>query len=147
MDIAHLVKLSITLNTDRTHRPIPLRIGIDQQLELQEIQGPTTVNFEFETKKTSSLVLQISDKQDQEAVIIESVSFFGIEDPRFVWAGVYTPEYPEPWASQQRSKGVYLQPHLVNQDYLGWNGQWTLTFEVPVFTWIHKTQNLGWIYS
>lgn len=147
MDTRYLVKLSITLNTDRAHRPIPVRLGIDQQLESKKILGSTTVNFEFETKQASSLILQISDKQDQEAVIIESVSFFGIEDSRFVWAGIYTPEYPEPWASQQKSKGAVLQTHLVNQDYLGWNGQWALTFDVPVFTWIHKIQNLGWIYG
>jgi hypothetical protein len=36
---------------------------------------------------------------------------------------------------------------LKNHTYLSWNGKWTLTFDVPVFTWIHRVQNLGWIYD
>jgi len=30
--------------------------------------------------------------------------------------------------------------------YLGWNGTWSLKFSVPVFLWIHKKKELGWIY-
>jgi hypothetical protein len=78
------------------------------------------------------------------AVIIDSVEFFGISDPRFVWAGVYWPEYPEPWLSQQNPSP---QAALTNHNYLGWNGVWRLNFDVPVFTWIHKTLGMGWIYQ
>jgi hypothetical protein len=77
------------------------------------------------------------------AVIIEKISLNDIDDPRFVWAGEYRPCYPEPWASEQSN----LDPVLKNHNYLGWNGKWTLTFDVPVFTWIHQTQDLGWIYD
>ena len=77
------------------------------------------------------------------AVIIDSVSFFGIQDPKFAWAGIYRPEYPEPWASEQTNLATELSSHT----YLGWNGTWRLTFGVPVFTWIHQVQNLGWIYG
>jgi hypothetical protein len=78
------------------------------------------------------------------AVIIDKIEFFGISDPKFVWAGVYTPEYPEPWYSQQIEKPP---AELPRQNYMGWNGRWRLEFSVPVFTWMHKTLNLGWIYQ
>ena len=32
-------------------------------------------------------------------------------------------------------------------NYISWNGNWTLMFDVPVFTWIHEKKNLGWIYK
>ena len=78
------------------------------------------------------------------AVVIDKIEFFGISDPKFVWAGVYTPKYPEPWYSQQQEKPP---KHLPQQNYLGWNGKWRLDFSVPVFTWMHQTLNLGWIYG
>ena len=78
------------------------------------------------------------------AVIVDQVEFFGITDARFVWAGVYTPKYPEPWYSQQTSPPPAKLPQ---HNYMGWNGVWRLDFDVPVFTWIHQTLSLGWIYS
>lgn len=78
------------------------------------------------------------------AVIIDQVDFFGISDPKFVWAGVYSPQYPEPWYSQQINPPA---KDLPQHNYLGWNGRWRLDFSVPVFTWMHKTLNLGWIYQ
>jgi hypothetical protein len=86
----------------------------------------------------------VPDKGLDKAVIIESVSFFDIADDRFVWAGEYCPEYPEPWYSEQT---VQPAPLLKSHTYLSWNGKWTLTFDLPVFTWIHRVQNLGWIYD
>jgi len=147
MDIPYLVKLSVTCSTDKASRPIPVKIGINDNLTITKIHGLTTVNFEFMARQHAFFSLEMIDKQDQEAVVIEKIGFFGISDPRFAWAGVYEPKYPEPWASEQRSQGIVLQPQLKSHTYLSWNGKWTLTFDVPVFTWMHHTQNLGWIYS
>ena len=139
--------MCVTLNTDRAFRPIPVRIGIDQNFSDTTVQGPTMINFEFETGEESTLTVEMFDKQDMEAVIVEQISFFGISDPKFVWAGIYEPVYPEPWATQQTQQGVVLKQQLISHNYLSWNGQWRLTFSVPVFTWIHKIQDLGWIYG
>lgn len=78
------------------------------------------------------------------AVIVDKVEFFEISDPKFVWAGVYTPKYPEPWYSQQTEKPPAQLPQ---QNYMGWNGTWRLDFTVPVFTWMHQILDLGWIYQ
>ena len=144
MTISYPVKLSVTL------QPVDLpnvRIGINGDLFPVVLDQTNTVHFEFESADTSNLTVELVDKTAQEAVIIESVSFFGIEDPKFAWAGVYEPKYPEPWASEQQDQGVVLKQHLCPHTYLGWPGKWTLTFDVPVFTWVHRVQNLGWIYG
>ena len=80
-------------------------------------------------------------------MVVQQVEFFGITDPRFAWAGVYEPQYPEPWATEQFDSGVILQPQLSPHTYLSWPGIWTLTFELPVFSWIHNIQGLGWLYD
>jgi len=144
MTISYPVKMSVTL------RPVDhpnVRIGVNSDLFPIALDKTSTFNFEFESNASCQLTVELFDKTAQEAVVIESVSFFGIEDPKFAWSGVYTPVYPEPWATEQQEQGVVLQPHLCPHTYLGWNGKWTLTFDVPVFTWIHRVQNLGWIYG
>jgi hypothetical protein len=80
-------------------------------------------------------------------VRITSLAFNGIASAKFIWHGRYCPEYPEPWATEQQAQGLVLESEISNTDYLGWNGEWSLDFTVPVFTWIHKTENLGWIYD
>jgi hypothetical protein len=133
-----------------TLRPVDLprvRIGINGDLFPIALDRTDTINFEFESANSCELTVELVNKTAQEAVVIESVNFFGIEDPKFAWAGVYTPIYPEPWATEQQNQGVVLKQHLGLHTYLGWPGKWTLTFDVPVFTWIHRVQNLGWIYG
>jgi hypothetical protein len=147
MATQHLVKLAVTLIPTKTDRALSINIGIDQNRTEIKLTDTTTINFEFVGTQTCNLNIELIEKQDQEAVIIEQISFFGITDPRFAWAGVYKPQYPEPWATEQQAQGHVLEPQLCPHTYLGWPGQWTLTFDVPVFTWIHKIQNLGWIYS
>ena len=80
------------------------------------------------------------------AVEITKVTVNGIADHQFIYAGSYTPQYPEPWASQQRAAGNELPPTLP-QAYLSWNGVWCLPITVPAYTWIHQTLSLGWIYD
>ncbi len=97
-----------------------------------------------------SLDIELYDKpptDGYQTLRIVNLSFGRIRSARAVWQGIYRPVYPEPWASQQRANGVQLQSALSNIDHLGWNGVWTLSFAVPIFTWIHGVENLGWIYD
>jgi hypothetical protein len=156
MATEHLVKLALTLEPVWHQDPPRIRTGIGTNLSEFDLKETATINFEFASAESCDLTVEFLNKQDSDtvpelgldkAVIVKSVSFFGIEDPRFVWAGVYEPAYPEPWATQQQSQGVVLAPQLKSHNYLSWNGKWRLTFTVPVFTWIHQTQDLGWIYG
>lgn len=90
------------------------------------------------------LEIELKNKSySQEHVLIEYVEFEGIRTDRIKWQGVYTPCYPEPWASQQTD----LKPELTGVTHLGWNGVWRLRFAAPIFTWIHRVESLGWIYD
>ena len=154
--MTYLVKLSISLRPIWHADPPRICIGIDNDLSEIVLTESTTINFEFTAVKECQLIVELLNKTDADcipdqdldkAVVIESVDFFGIADPRFAWAGVYEPVYPEPWAQEQQDQGVVLTQQLCPHTYLSWNGKWTLTFSVPVFTWIHRIQNLGWLYG
>ena len=127
------------------------------EIELTQIGNPefqlrldgTVVNTSISTQLSpGNHCLEIEhmnkDATDSDtALIIQSITFNSITSPNFVWAGIYTPVYPEPWASSQSN----LAAELTNTGYLGWNGVWRLEFTAPIFTWIHQVENLGWIYS
>lgn len=96
------------------------------------------------------LEIELRDKPAHDpiqAVRIHDLVFGGIRSAKFVWQGVYRPIYPEPWASQQQALGLALASEVRDTDCLGWNGCWVLEFTVPVFTWIHQVEDLGWIYD
>lgn len=156
MPTTYPIRCSVALCPVWHHEAPLVQIGIGNNLTQIDLHEAAVINFDFESNVSCELSVELLNKNDcdsvpdkglDKAIIIESVSFFGISDPKFAWAGVYEPQYPEPWATEQRKQGVVLKPQLCPHTYLGWNGKWTLTFSVPVFTWIHRMQDLGWIYD
>lgn len=124
-----------------------VRFGLDSHCQTKQLTTLTDIEYDFDATDSVTFTLEHFDKSDLDpdtAVEIVSISFFDIEDPKFAWAGVYRPDYPALWHEQQDP----MPPaELPGQTYLGWNGVYSLQFTVPVFTWIHQVQNLGWIYS
>lgn len=110
-----------------------------KKFELQRYLQKGNHNLEIEFDKKTDL------DSDQQLEILD-LRLGRIQSPRFVWQGVYRPQYSEPWATQQKTLGVHLRAELQNIECLGWNGIWCLSFSCPIFTWIHQIENLGWIY-
>lgn len=94
------------------------------------------LSVEFHNKKDSDTCMQTGKDK---AIIVKQIEFFGIVSPKFVWSGLYRPDYP---------RHIKNQPEILEyHNYLGWNGIWYLDFTTPIFTWIHKTEGLGWIHD
>lgn len=146
------VDISFEVNPHRKSIPPLTKITLDSELiwngSLEDVES-----FEISRyleKGDHALAIEMYDKPDldgDQGLEISDLRLGGIYDRSFVWQGVYCPRYPEPWASQQRELGIDLHPELRNTDYLGWNGIWRLAFTAPIFTWIHRIENLGWIYD
>lgn len=109
----------------------PMQICVN--LDLSIGSNIFTLDFYNKTNETPDM-----------AVEIESVTVEGMTLDRFKWNSRYYPNYPEPWASEQTE---ILPEFQISATYLGWNGKWKFYFDVPIFMWIHKLENLGWIYS
>jgi hypothetical protein len=132
--------------------PCP-EIWVDSQLiraadPLTELE---TLDFRLGlTQGNHELRLVFHNKQYQNypagsdmAVRIHHVGFQNLSDDFRVY-GAYYPDYPEPWATEQRQQGMEL-PEYQYADYLGWNGDWRLPFHTPIYPWIHQTLHLGWL--
>jgi len=111
---------------------------------------PTVIEFEHELTegKKYSLIIERSGKNVKQTVVedghiikdqllhIKSIEIDEIDIGALVYEGVYTPKYPEPWASQQRSAGVDLLESFKNVTAIGHNGRWELSFESPFYMWL-----------
>ena len=120
----------------------------------QEIKGtekkPTVIEFEHELTEGEkySLIIERSGKDIRQTVVengqivkdqllhIKSIEIDEIEIGALVYSGLYTPRYPEPWASQQRQAGNVLPASFKNVTTIGHNGRWELGFTSPFYMWL-----------
>ena len=111
---------------------------------------PTVVEFEHTLEEGQEYTLKIlrSGKDRGQTVLeagkitqdqllhIKSIEIDEIDIGALVFEGIYTPEYPEPWATQQRSAGVDLPLSFNNVTRIGHNGVWELKFASPFYMWL-----------
>ena len=114
-------------------------------------EKPDVIEFEheFPEGKKCELIIKRSGKTKGQTVInengdvlkdqllhIKNIEIDEINLGALVYEGVYTPKYPEPWASQQRQAGVELQESLKNVTSMGHDGKWSFKFESPFYMWL-----------
>ena len=112
---------------------------------------PQSIEFEHESEegKDHTLTISRSGKTKSDTVIndkgdilkdqllhIKNIEIDEIDIGALVYEGVYTPEYPEPWATQQRSAGQELPVSFKNVNTMGHNGVWQLRFASPFYMWL-----------
>ena len=120
----------------------------------QEITGtekdPTVIEFEHELSEGEhySLVINRSGKDTRQTVLengvitkdqllhVKSIEIDEIDIGALVYSGVYTPQYPEPWATEQASAGNKLPESFKNVTAMGHNGRWEFKFSSPFYMWL-----------
>ena len=113
-------------------------------------QNPIKIEFEHTLENETSHTLNIirTGKTEQETVLendtiikdqLLNIKYMEIDEidlGALTYDGVYTPEYPERWATQQRDKGVNLPKSFKNVTQMGHNGIWTFNFTSPFYMWL-----------
>ena len=109
---------------------------------------PTVIEFEKELTEGEKYTLTIyrSGKEVKQTVVnaeggiekdqllhIKSIEIDEIDIGAMVYEGIYKPQYPEPWYSQQVSAGNTPEQSFKNVTAMGHNGTWTLAFESPFY--------------
>ena len=149
------LKFKLELYATMWNKPPIADISIDSKSYFKEEitstkDKPTIVEFEHELEESKlyNLVINRSGKNKRETVVedgkivkdqllhIKSIEIDEIDIGSLVYEGVYRPEYPEPWASQQAKTGNKLPETIKNSPGLGHNGTWTFTFTSPFYMWL-----------
>ena len=118
------------------------KISLDDQRQDLTVDKEIQIKLFYQGRGTARLMIEHYDKAELDpttALIIEEIKFNGISNPKFIYQGVYYPDYPKHLIGND-----VVLPH---QNYLSWNGTWQLEFTLPIYTWIHKTLDFGWIYD
>ncbi len=120
----------------------------------EEITGtndkPTIIEFEHELEENKSynFIIDRLGKDKKQTIVedgkivkdqllhIKSIEIDEIDLGSLIYNGVYKPNYPEPWASQQAEAGNKLPESYKNVTQMGHNGTWTFTFESPFYMWL-----------
>jgi len=112
---------------------------------------PNVIEFEhdFTEQYTHELIIRRSGKAGNQTVVnengdvlkdqllhIKGIEIDEIDVGALVYEGVYTPKYPEPWASQQRKAGVELRESFKNVTGMGHDGTWRFKFQSPFYMWL-----------
>ena len=110
---------------------------------------PTVIEFKKELQKGEHyLTIHRTGKDKYETVIengkivkdqmlhIKNIEIDEIEIGSLVYNGIYTPEYPEPWLTQQKEAGIDVPTEFTNATRLGHNGTWKLRFESAFYMWL-----------
>ena len=150
------LKFKLELYATMWDKPPHAELLIDNKSVFQQdITGteekPDVIEFEheLEEEKPHSLVIKrtgktknqtiINEKGDilkDQLLVIKRIEIDEIDIGALVYEGVYTPEYPEPWATQQRESGNDLQNSYTNVTHMGFNGNWNFKFSSPFYMWL-----------
>jgi hypothetical protein len=127
-------KVKIEVLLDPVGTP-DVTVTCNNQIQELIVTKPTWISFEFVSLSSEcELIVEHRNRHPHDgitAVIVKSIVLNGIASPKAIYRGVYYPQ------NQER----------IIENYLSWNGVWILSFSVPVYTWIHQVENLGWIYD
>jgi hypothetical protein len=70
-------------------------------------------------------------------LIIDWIKIDGVNIRNLIWTNsLNEPDYPEPWASEQRSAGIELEKYVPGETHLGHNGIWRLPFNSPFYRFL-----------
>jgi hypothetical protein len=150
------LKFKIALYSTMWDKPPHAEILVDDRsFYKQDITGtedkPTIIEFETELDegKHYQLIIKRSGKDNNQTMInekgdilkdqllhIKYIMIDEIDIGAMVYEGEYTPEYPEPWATQQREAGNDLKDSFKNVTQMGFNGVWKFRFASPFYMWL-----------
>lgn len=147
------IKFEIAFKTSWWRDPPMVSIYIDEEEKFNgKIEKDMVVEFSHtlrftkhklsihRTGKTDDQVRlnELGEHEGQE-LIIDWIKIDGTNIRDLIWTNsTYKPEYPEPWASQERAKGNELEESILGETFLGHNGIWELNFTSPFYRFIIK---------
>ena len=113
--------------------------------------NPTLIEFEadLEEDKKYDLIINRSGKGVNQTIVnekgdilkdqmlhIKRIEIDEIDLGALVFTALYTPQYPEPWATQQAEAGKELKEAFTNVTQMGHNGEWKFSFSTPFYMWL-----------
>lgn len=145
------IKFELSFKTNWWKDPPIVAIYLDDSEKFSgAILKDTVVEFSHNLNFSDhELIIHRSGKNNQQVrfdahgnyqgqeLIIDCIKIDGINIRNLIWTdSAYEPDYPEPWASQERAAGVELEKYVVGETNFGHNGVWRLKFTSPFYRFL-----------
>tara|TARA_B100000214_G_scaffold211938_1_gene153952 strand:- start:352 stop:831 length:480 start_codon:yes stop_codon:yes gene_type:complete len=111
----------------------PTVIKFNHQLEADQEYN---LKLDRQGKDNSQTIVENGEMVKDQMLHIKSILIDEIDIGSLVYMGVYKPEYPEPWQSEQIKAGIELPETQKFVTEMGHNGTWTFTFRSPLYMWL-----------
>ena len=109
---------------------------IEFEQELEEEKEYNLIIKRSGKTKNQTLINEKGDILKDQLLHIKSMEIDEIDTGALVYEGIYTPKYPEPWATQQREAGTKLEESFKNVTQTGHDGEWKFKFASPFYMWL-----------
>jgi len=109
---------------------------IEFEQELEEGNEYNLIILRSGKDKNQTVVDENGDLLKDQMLNIKSIEIDEIDIGSLVYEGVYSPEYAEPWASQQKLAGIELPETFKNVTQMGHNGEWRFSFKSTFYMWL-----------
>lgn len=140
------IKFEIVFDSQFDNIPPSAEVYVDNELKWTGLIDSKSYAVEFAHTLDFSVDHQLSIKrgnksqqhngQDQ-LLTLTKLKIDGVDIRNIVWSQSWNePQYPEPWASQQRAQGVELEERVIAETCWGHNGTWRLNFTSPFYRFI-----------
>jgi hypothetical protein len=151
--VSENIFFDILLESTYWNRPPELEVVVDDHVVGQYVIDQPEFHIRFRrvmnfnqphvlelkrTGKTNNQTRVLADgSYDTQMLCIKTVKLDNIDLRNLVWHSSYfEPEYPEPWATEQRAQGVELETQVPGEMYLGHNGLWRFEFTSPIYKFL-----------
>jgi len=121
--------------------------------EFTETHIPVTFDFEVDLLDKNTIAINRHSKTNRDTVMsgnktisdqtlhIKNIFIEKVPMESLLHIGVFYPDYPEPWATQQREQGITLVKSETYRSDLYHNGTWNFKFENPIHPWFFTNIN------
>ena len=108
-----------------------------------ELQTENTIRIHrYGKTKYDSVLVDGNIIQDQ-TLNIKNIIIEKIPMENLLHIGTFYPNYPEPWATQQRELGIDLPESETYSSKIHHNGNWYFNFKTPIHPWFFSTLNVS----
>lgn len=117
--------------------------GTEKEPTVIEFQKELTAGEKYKLRilrtgkdKGQTIVNEKGDILKDQLLHIKSIEIDEIDIGSLIYEGLYTPEYPEPWYSQQIKANKTPEKSFKNATSMGHNGIWEFKFQSPFYMWL-----------
>ena len=109
------------------------KLTVDKQLQ---VDFELFLSVNHSEKHCIKIIRTGFDGCNEQLLRLDSIIADSIDLHKMCYSSRFFPEYPEPWASEQKELGNHLPQYQTGWIEWGWNGIWVLEFDTPFYTWL-----------